>query len=289
VSRNYYFLAASLADVSWGAATPRGTLDELIAYLEGELHPQDTTALRQLFLFNDMRNAVSYHVPDDAFVTPSCYDRDTMAEAAESYSDVLPFLNDFFEIVRGAARVYPEIPVIDEMSILFYDRLDDIESSFVRDYYLRELNVRNLTIALSRESRGFPYRERLIPRGDAFDAIMTGTPPDFELSADFPFVEELVRVFKTTDLTAHEETMERLRWNWLDERVGPQFFSTEFILSYVIKYQSVERWQTLNEEKGDELFGELLDAVRRSVRFSLEFSEVGDKQDDGRKSNRDQQ
>jgi len=71
--------------------------------------------------------------------------------------------------------------------------------------------------------------------------------------------------------------------------VSTEFFSTDFILSYVIKYQSVERWQTLSEEKGDELFGELLNSLRRSVRFSLEFSDVGDKQNDGRTSNRDQQ
>jgi hypothetical protein len=277
VTRDYYFLAASLADVSWGNGAPRGTLDDLIAYLEPELHPDDATALRQLFLFNDMRNAVSYRKTDDPFVTPSCYDGETILESSRGYSDVLPFLNDFFEIVRGRARNYPDLPLVDELTILFYDGLGDIDSQFVRDFYLRELDVRNLTVALSRESQGFPYRERLIPRGDVYDAVISGTPPDFGLSADFPFVDELVRVFKTTDLTAHEEAMERLRWRWLDETVGPAFFSTEFILAYVIKYQSVERWQSLSEEKGDELFGELLDAVRRSVRFSLEFSGVGEK------------
>lgn len=277
MTRNYYFLAASLADVSWGRGTPRGTLEDLINYLETELHPEDALALRHLFLFNDMRNAVSYHGPKDTFVLPSCYDRDTLVEATESYTDVLPFLNDFFEIVRNGVRRYPEVPLIDELTILFYEQIADIQSPFVRDYYLRERDMRNLSIALSRESQGFPYRERLIPSGDAYEAIMSGTPPDFGLAADFPFVDELVRVFKSTDLTAHEELIERLRWRWLDERVGPEFFSTEFILAYVVKYQSVERWQELSQEKGDELFGELLETVRRSVRFSLEFADVGEK------------
>ncbi len=286
---NYYFLAASLADVKWGQDVPRETLQELIDYLESNLQPDDRVALRQLFLMHDMRNAISYHNAEDSFVTPSCYDRDTLMEAAQTGGDVLPFLNEFFELLRSNARAYPDLPLIDELSILFYDMLGNIESEFVRDYFRRELDFRNLTIALSRESQGFPYRERLIPRGDAYDAIMTANPPDFGLAAEFPFVEELVRVFQTTDLTAHEETMARIRWNWLDERVGSQFFSIDFILSYVVKYQSVERWQTLNEEKGDELFGELLNAVRRSVRFSLEFSHIGDKEDDGRKSSRDQQ
>lgn len=287
MTRNYYFLAASLADVSWGREAPRGSLDDLIEYVEPELYAEDALALRQLFLFNDMRNAVSHREPDDPFVTPSCYDRDTLVEASEGYADVLPFMNDFFEAVRAKDRSYPDIPLIDELTILFYDHLDDLASSFVRDYYLRELNVRNLTIALSRESHGFPYRDRLIPFGDAYEAIMVGTPPDFGLIPDYPFVEELVRVFKTSDLTLQEETMSRLRWQWLDERVGPAFFSTEFVLAYILKYQSVERWQNLSEEKGDEAFGELLSNVRRSVRFALEFSEVGE-EDDDRSSNRDQ-
>lgn len=282
MTRNYYYLASSLADVSWGNGTPRGTLEELIAFLEPELHPDDAKALRQLFLFNDMRNAVSYRRTDDAFALPSCYDREAILEALQGYSDVLPFLNDFFEIVRTNARRYPEIPLIDELTIIFYEHIEDIDSLFVRDYFLRELDTRNLTVALSRENQGLQYRERLIPYGDAYGAVMSGSPPDFGLSADFPAIEELLRVFKTTDLTAHEEIMERVRWRWLDERVGPEFFSTDFILSYVVKYQSVQRWDSLSQEKGDELFGELLNSVRRSVRFSLEFSGVGEKQNDNR-------
>ena len=58
--RAYYYLAASLADVRWGGGPPRGTLEELIEYLEPELAEEDAEALRQVFLFNDMRNAVSY-------------------------------------------------------------------------------------------------------------------------------------------------------------------------------------------------------------------------------------
>lgn len=289
MTQNYYFLAASLEDVRWGQDAPQGTLEELIDYLEPNLLPDDRIAFRQLFLMSDMRNAISYHESDDNFVTPSCYDRETLMEAAQTGGDVLPFLNEFFELLRSNSRAYPDIPLIDELSILFYDTIGTIDSRFVRDYYRRELDLRNLTIALSRESQGFPYRERLIPRGDAYDAIMAANPPDFGLGAEFPFVEELVRVFKTTDLTAHEQTLSRIRWNWLDERVGSEFFSIDFILSYVIKYQSVARWQTLSEEKGDELFGELLNAVRRSVRFSLEFSHIGDKENDGRTSSRDQQ
>lgn len=276
MTNNYYFLAASLADVTWGQGTPRGSLDELIDYLEPQLTPEDALALRELFLFHDMRNAVSYRGPKDRFLTPACYDQETILEAVDGFADVLPFFNDFFERVRAGNRRFPDIPLIDELTIIFYDGLDDLQSEFVRDYYTRERDVRNLTIALSSEHQGFPYQERLIPSGDAYDAILAGSPPDFGLTADFPFIEELVRVFNSTDLTAHEEFMERLRWRWLDERVGPEFFSTDFILSYVIKYQSVERWQTLSEEKGDELFGELLNAVRRSARFSLEFSDVGE-------------
>lgn len=277
MKRNYYFLAASLSDLSWGGGLPQDALDELIKYLEPELHPDDATALRQLFLFNDMKNAVWCQEPDDPFVSPSCYDRETLTEARHGYADVLPFLNDFFEVVRSGARRYPELPPIDELTLLFYQQIGRIESDFVRDYFIWELNLRNLTVAVSRENQGFPYRECLIPHGDAYDAIMSATPPDFGLSTDFPFIEELIRVFKTTHLTAQEEFMERLRWQWLDDRVGSEFFSPAFILAYVVKYKSVQRWQMLDAAKGDELFGEFIEAVRRSVRFSLEFSGVGGK------------
>ncbi len=279
-SRNYYFLAAGLEDLRWGHEPPRGTLEELLEYLRGELHPDDKLAMHQLFLMNDMRNAVAYHGPDDQFVSPSCYRRAQILEAAQGDESVLPFLIEFFENTRNNIRLYPDRPLIDELTMMFYDRIGDIENGFVRDYFIRELDVRNLAIALSRERQGFPYRERLIPRGEVYDAISAGSPPDFGLSAEFPFVDRLTEVFSSTDLTAHEQAMETARWEWLDERVGPDFFSTEFILSYVVKYQSMERWNSLSEQKGDEVFGELVNAVQRSVRFALEFTPFGDNEND---------
>ncbi|WP_455382676.1 DUF2764 family protein [Salinispira pacifica] len=288
-ARNYYYLASSLEDLSWGNGVTRGPIDELVDFLEQELHPDDARALRQLFLFNDMRNAVSYQSRDDEFVTPAMYGPDVVLEAGQGHPNMMPFLTDFFENRRRNQRIYPDIPLIDELTLLFYDHLSDIGSAFVRDWYRHELDMRNLTIALSRESHGFPYRERLIPRGEAYRAIMEGSPPDFGLSNDFPYLDELVRVFKTTDLTAQEEAMSRIRWNWLDQRIGAEFFSAEFIFAHVIKYQSAERWQTLSQEKGDEVFGELLNVVRRSVRFALEFSHIGDNDHDNRNSNRDKQ
>lgn len=287
-SRNYYFLAASLEDVRWGQDPPSGPTEQVLEFIRNELHPEDLQATRELFLFNDMRNAVAYHGPDDQFRSPSCYRRAEILEAAEGDKSVLPFLVEFFESVRSGNRIYPDIPQINELTILFFDHLDDIGSDFVRDFYLHELEVRNLSIAISRQQQGFPYRERLIPRGDVYEAVMSGNPPDFGLSRDFPFVDRLVNVFHTTDLTAHEQAMEEILWQWIDDRVGPNFFSAEYILGYILKYQSVERWAGLSDEKGDEVFGELVNAVQRSVRFALEFS-VGDKEkdDDKGNSNRD--
>lgn len=274
MKRNYYFLASSLIELIRGKTRREGSVRELVDFCEEQLHPDDLESLKSLFLFNDIRNLIWYQNPDDPYMTPSFYTQDELKLGKMEPDQLLPFLQAHLENRASRVQLYPELIETDELTTIFFDHLGDIRDSFVREYYQNELNLRNIAVALELRENAEPFRGKLIPAGDAYDDIVRNTSEDFGLSNSFPYIRRLIPLFREPDLTAREELIEDIRWEWLDEKIESDLFSSDFILAHAIKLQSVERWDALNVEKGDELFSDLLNTVRRSVRFAIEFSKV---------------
>jgi len=279
VKRQYYFLASSLAELSldFTERSDGSPLEALMTRLEDELHPQDYDSAKRLFLFNDLKNAVAFKKMDDPFAEPSYFSREEILDAAGGNESLAPYLDTYFENRRAGVRLYPDLPEIDELSVLLYEHVDTFTSRFVRDYFTFELNLRNAAIAVNMQQNGFPYQNRLLPLGGAYEQIIQGAPPDFGLTGDFPFVEKLIKEYRGQDLTAQERAVTEIRWHWLEERIGADFFSSQAIFAYVLRLAEIDRWQRMSEVAGDEILGELLAAVRRSVRFALEFAHIGSK------------
>jgi hypothetical protein len=186
----------------------------------------------------------------------------------------LPFLAEFFTNSEAGIRLHPDFLEIDELALLFYQRLEDIRDPFVREYFLFELNLRNIAVALELRQRSLPPDGRLIPIGAAYAIIAAGAGDDFGLTDSFPYVRRLLAPYRETDLTRREQLLDEIRWEWIEERLGSDYFSFDYILGYLVKLLSVERWRSLKEETGSEVFDELLNTVHRSVRFAIEFSKI---------------
>jgi len=279
VRRGYYFLAASLPDLFRGRTSGAGSLEEYLDYCETQVTPEDFDTLKQLFLFNDARNAVTYRSKEDSFVSPSFYSAEQMLKLIDEPESFFPFLRRYAATRIEEQRERPELTEIDELISYFYEALDDVADDFVREYYANELELRNIGAAFELRAGEFELAKYLIPLGRAYELIMKNPEAnDLGLSVDFPYARNLYQLYDEADLTKREEMLDQIRWQWLDERVGADLFSLNFLAAYAIKLASVERWSSLSVEKGEELFQDLLDTVRRSVRFEIEFAHLTEEQ-----------
>ena len=248
-----------------------------------EMREKDFEQVRKLFLYNDIRNTVLLHFfkkkRQEDYATPAYYDELTFNENLKDTSCFLPFLSKFYELKKSGKRQYPHLPETDELTAHFYEDLDDItEPGFLRDYFHFELSLRNITCAIAFRKNNLPISGKLIPFGSAYELISKNEQAsDFGLSDEFPFVERLVAMSQEGNLYDAEMAIERIRWGWLDERVGDNYFSTDAIVSLFVKLMSIERWEVLSKEKGDELFNGLMNTIKRSIRFSIEFITTGEK------------
>lgn len=75
-------------------------------------------------------------------------------------------------------------------------------------------------------------------------------------NAQETFVTEIVsQAAKAKDPLAVQETLDRFKWQYLDELVRGQYFNLEFLLVYALRLQILERYRRLGtSSKGKEIF-----------------------------------
>jgi Protein of unknown function (DUF2764) len=280
--RKYYYLAASLPELLQGGPSG-GSLEEYVGFCSEVLHPDDLLALKQLFLFNDLRNAVEYRDSGSPFIGPSFYDPDQIRELSEYPDSDAPFVGRYLANRKEGLRRYPEMAPMDEALCLFYEEIDRVSDDFVRGFFLHELELRNIAAALELRANDYPLKNKLIPYGKAYEQIIASEQADWGLSDAFPYFKKLLPLWDDVDLTARETALDDIRWQWSDAAVEDDFFTLHAIAAYGTKLMSVERWAKFDETVGNALFTELLESVRRSVRFSIESSHLTEAQREERR------
>ena len=269
--KQYYYLVSSLYDLILDSGKKVISIRDFLGFCGEELAERDYFELKKLFLFNDIKNAVNFKKRGDKYLTPAFYDEEEFLENLKDIDSFLPFLNDFYYNINNNKKNDSNLDEIDDLTLLFYENLDVITSKFIKEYFLFELNLKNISVAYSLRKNGIDFKNKIIPFGDSFENILKNNSPDFGLSNEFQFIERLMAVYEKNDLIEIEKTLEDIRWNYLDTICENEFFSINNIYSYTIKLLSVERWLSLSKERGEEFLNRLIDQIKGNIKFPDEF------------------
>lgn len=270
----YPYLCSALDPLSYEPVKRGLSLREAFLFAMEEFVEADRESLRKLFLFNDIKNVVLLHFRrkerQEDYQTPSYYPEAEYESVKADPMLALPFLRVWWENKAAGTRLFPKLPETDELTTLFYESLTSLlEPGFVRDWYLFELELRNFTVALTLEATGLAATEKLIPHGVVYADILAGKPAARDAGASLGYLETIRSV--ETSLAAAERERERLRWSWIDDRLGPDWSSADAAMGILVKLWSVERWENLTRRRGEERFDSIVDTMRRSIRFAVEF------------------
>jgi hypothetical protein len=111
----------------------------------------------------------------------------------------------------------------------------------------------------------------IIGDSDIEHALKKSRTRDFGLANDVDNLEALIQLHEIPNLLERELKMDTMRWNFLDEATFFNYFTIEKILAFVIKVFIVERWLSLDADKGKELFEQLIKDLENSYEFPEEF------------------
>ncbi|MCG8572543.1 MAG: DUF2764 domain-containing protein [Spirochaetes bacterium] len=275
--RQYYYLISSLVEIAIDMPKKTVNMADVMQFFAEELAQKDFDDLKKIYLFSDIKNLIYFQKEDDPYLFPAYYLKEEYLELKKDTDSFLPFIAEHFYLKNQEKRAYPDLTEIDEIVMLFYQYLEEFSNTFVKDYFLFELDLQNITTALSLRMNELPYGNKLIPFGEKKKKIAKSTSHDFNLGGDFPGIEKLVEAYESHDLIRIEKTIEDIRWNWLDESTLDTHFALPNVIAYAVKLASVERWSAMTEEKGQAVLDELIEKIKSSIDFGEEFNTIGGK------------
>ena len=128
----------------------------------------------------------------------------------------------------------------------FYKSMLSHSNPFLREFFRFDLNVRNAKVRYLNDKLG------RLPDKDVF----------LEDDREFEEADEVKRILYGTDLLAREKGLDRLMWDKIGELNTFDYFNVSALLGYIAKLKIVERWLSLDEQTGRELFRELVEEIR---------------------------
>ena len=137
----------------------------------------------------------------------------------------------------------------------FYLKATSHANSFVRDYFLFDMNVRNTKVKYLNKALGRPKDKDVISLDD----------PDSNFVFDIGEFEEataLEDILAQNDILARERAIDDLYWDKINALTIFNYFDINAILARIVKMQIILRWLNLDEQTGREMFKRLVDEVR---------------------------
>ena len=128
----------------------------------------------------------------------------------------------------------------------FYKSMLSHPNTFLREFFRFDLNVRNAKVRYLNERLG------RFPEEDIF----------LEDEEEFEEAKEVRRILYGSNLLEREKDLDKLMWDKIGELNTFDYFNVSALLGYIAKLKIIERWLSLDEEAGREMFRKLVEEIR---------------------------
>ena len=276
---NYYCLMAGLPDLKLDDTKFEVSIPDLREELDNILSSLDKKILFYFSLKNDCSNLVKLlkdptaEVDDHGNYTMEQY-TDLLTSAREMNFNVHRFPAFMSEFARDYAYnkdkegYYPE----DKILYQFYQyAIDTCPNKMVRKWYQLNLDITNILTAFLARKNGWNVADFIQGENEVTEMILTNNTKDFNLTAEFDYVADLMKIVECDDPVEKEKKIDAFKWLWLDEQTFFYMFSIEAVFAYLCKLEMLVRWDKLDVEKGQETFRQILENLRGEARVPEEF------------------
>ncbi len=140
--------------------------------------------------------------------------------------------------------------------------------SFIREFFLFDLNVRNRKVRYLNQALGRNPEKDVMSLRDP-EAEETGLEPE---EPEFKESAKLQSILEGHDILARERGIDDLYWDKIDEITLYDYLNFNKILGMMVKMMIIRRWLILDEETGRSMFKKLVDEVRGTFK-GVEYNE----------------
>jgi hypothetical protein len=275
VKRNYYYLVAGLQDITMDIHKLSMGQVEFRKELQTEVHPQDYKLVQILFLPYDNKNLLNIITKkEEEFDERGNFSRDLLEANIKELTDELPeYMNRFITSFKDNEPVFPNMSPENQLTALFYEYALSLDDGFVKEWFRFNRDLNNLLTALVCRRYDIPHEYQIIGWDDISETIRKSHARDFGLTAEIPYMDDLLNIAKEDDIQQREKAVDQLRWNYLDDVTFFEYFTIDKILAFTLKLGMVERWLALDKDYGSQLFEELLQDLKSSYELPETFTD----------------
>jgi len=138
----------------------------------------------------------------------------------------------------------------------FYETALSGADRFIREFFTFDLRVRNAKVRFLNKALDRPVGQ------DIF----------LEPEGEFPEADKIAAVLQDKDILARERGLDGLMWAKIDEILIFDTFNIDVILGFIAKLKISDRWLTLDEQTGRDMFRRLVQEIRGTFK-GVEFNE----------------
>ena len=279
MSKYYYYLVAGLPELTLEDSKLSYTVADFKAELYPDLSDEDRRLIDLFYLKFDNANVLKLLKDKDAAIdSRGNYSAEELAEFISSLKDgdevadaVFPsylstFISEYFNTPAEDDFLHE-----DRLAALYYAYAMKCRNKFVSSWFAFNLTMNNVLVALTARKFKMDIAPLIVGDTEVCEALRTSGARDFGLGGEVEWLEQLVKISETEELVEREKKIDRLRWNWMEETTFFDYFTVERLFVFLLQLEMIERWISLDKEKGSQLFRSIIAALKDEVRIPAEF------------------
>lgn len=279
MSKYYYYLVAGLPELTLEDSKLSYTVADFKTELYPDLSDEDKKLIDLFYLKFDNANVLKLLKDKDAVIDPrGIY-------SAEELTEFISLLKDGDEVADAMfpsylstfISEYFNTPAEDEflhedrLAALYYDYAMKCRNKFVSSWFEFNLTMNNILVALTARKFKMDIAPLIVGDTEVCEALRTSGARDFGLTGEVDFLDQLVKISETEELVEREKKIDQLRWNWMEEATFFNYFTIERLFVFLLQLEMIERWISLDKEKGNQLFRSIIATLKDEVQIPAEF------------------
>ena len=183
---------------------------------------------------------------------------------------MVAFIVDYFKQKESDATV-DEVALEDKLSALYYSHAMKCGNGFVSSWFEFNLNVKNILSAIN--ARKFKIEVPPVIVGDTpvCEALRMSNARDFGLAGELDYLDDVLKIGETHNLIEREKKVDQLKWKWMEDKTFFEYFSIERLYVFLLQVELVERWLSLDKDKGNRMFRDIIASFKNDVKVPDEI------------------
>lgn len=187
--------------------------------------------------------------------------------------NVLPsYLNQFINsYMLDPTFTEGKVMVVDRLAAMYYAYAMKCGNDFLSSWFEFNLHVNNILVALTARKFKMEVEPLIVGDTEVCQALRSSNARDFGLSSEVDYLEQVVKISEIADLVEREKKIDQLRWKWMEDKTFFEYFSLERLYVFLLQTDIIERWLTLDKEKGNQMFRSIIAALKDEVKVPVEY------------------